>query len=71
MKINNKYDIGQMVKFGPYTGIITGIRVAGKPLNILYEISYFNSIEAYMTNAVYDFEIEDMKKEFGFKTKGE
>lgn len=71
MKINNKYDVGQMVKFGPYTCIITGIRVAGKPLNILYEISYFNSIEAYITNAVYDFEIEDMKKEFGFKTKGE
>ena len=72
MKIQNKYNIGDMVKFGPYMSIVTGIRLTGEPLNILYEISYFNNMEIYTTMVVNDYELESEKNEFGFKSeKGE
>jgi len=69
--INNKYQIGDLVKFGPYTAMVTGIRLTGEPMNILYEISYFNGVDAYVTMVVNDYELESEKTEFGFKSKGE
>ena len=67
MKINNKYNIGDMVQFGPYMSIVTGIRITDKPLNILYEVSYFNGTDAYVTMVLNDYELEQKKTEFGFK----
>ena len=69
MKIDNEYSIGQMVQFGPYMSIVTGIRITGEPLNILYEVSYFNGIDVYVTMVVNDFELESEKAEFGFKKR--
>ena len=69
MNIENEHNIGDMVQFGPYTSIVTGIRVTGEPLNILYEISYFNNLDVYVTIVVNDYELEPEKNEFGFKGK--
>ena len=69
MEIQNKYDIGQLVKFGPFAAIITGIRLAGEPFNILYEINFFDSCDSYKIQVVYDFELKSEKTEFGFKPK--
>lgn len=71
MNIQNKYEIGQLIKFGPYMAMVTGIRLTGEPLNILYEISFFDNMEQYKTIVVNDFEIEQKETEFGFKTKRE
>ena len=70
MRVQNKYDIGQMVQFGSYMSIVTGIRLTGEPLNILYEISYFNDMGAYVTMVLNEFELELKKTEFGFGQKG-
>ncbi len=67
MNIQNKYEIGDLVSFGSYMSIVTGIRITGKPLNILYEISFFDSMEQYKTVVLNDFEIELEKNKFGFK----
>ena len=69
MQVQNKYEIGQLVKFGPYISMVTGIRLTGDPLNILYEVSYFNEIDAYVTMVVNDYELELKQNQFGFKKR--
>lgn len=71
MWIENEHNIGDMVKFGPYMSIVTGIRLTGEPLNILYEISYFNGVDVYVTMVVNEYELESEQGQFGFGKKGE
>lgn len=71
MWIENKYNIGDTVGFGGYMSMVTGLRLTGKPLNILYEISFFDNCENYKTFVVDDFELDEKETEFGFKPKGE
>ena len=70
MLIDNKYNIGDMVKFGPFMAIITGLRIAGDSLSPLYEISFFDGCDNYKMQVAYDFELETEKAKFGFG-KGE
>lgn len=71
MWIENKYNIGDLVKFGPYMSMVTGLRLTGKPLNVLYEISFFDGCDTYKTLVANDYELETEKTEFGFKSGGD
>lgn len=70
MDVQNKYEISDLVKFGPYMSMVTGIRLTGDPLNILYEISFFDGCDSYKTLVANDYELESKKKEFGFGDRG-
>lgn len=71
MKIDNKYNIGDIVEFEPFMATVIGIWLTGKPLNIRYEVSFFDSADNPRSYIVNDYELRSKKENFGFGKKGE
>lgn len=71
MEINNKFNLGDNVSFGPYICKVIGLIVKpGGPI-ILYEISYFDQDGKYSSAIVYEFELNQSHTSIGFKTKSD
>jgi len=71
MKINNRFNIGEQVRWGPNIGIVTGIMFAGSKTNILYDIRYFDTQDVGESSLVYEIELESLQGEIemGFRGK--